>query len=91
MNASQLGVQLSIPLYAGGAAVARFEGLGFARQGGGGTEGARRAALSQLSQAASGVINGSAQVDASGRVRAKASRSALEGNMIGLRVGTRES
>ena len=89
VNASQLGVQLSIPLYAGGATQSRLrEALALQDKAAAELEGARRAALSQLSQAASGVINGSAQVDAL-EESVQASRSALEGNMIGLRVGTR--
>lgn len=89
VNASQLGLQLSIPLYAGGATQSRLrEALALQEKAAAELEGARRLALSQLRQAASGVINGLAQVEALEEA-VLASKSALEGNMIGVRVGTR--
>lgn len=89
VNASQVGLQLSIPLYAGGATQSRLrEALALQDKAAAELEGARRLALSQLRQAASGVINGLAQVEALEEA-VLASKSALEGNMIGVRVGTR--
>lgn len=89
VNATQLGLQLSIPLYAGGGTQARQrEALALQDKAAAELEAARRLAMSQLRQAAGGVINGLAQVEALEEA-VQASRGALEGNMIGFRVGTR--
>jgi outer membrane protein len=89
VNASQVGLQLSFPLFAGGGTQSKVrEALAQQDKAAADLEGARRTAQSQTRQAISGVVNGLAQVQAL-EVAVQAGRGALEGNVIGFRVGTR--
>lgn len=84
-----VGVQLNWPLYAGGGVKARVrETKALEYRARAELEAARRAAAHNARQAYAGVVNGLAQVAAMEQAVAS-SRSAVEGNKIGFRVGTR--
>lgn len=85
----QRGVQLTIPLFAGGATQSKVrESIALEDKAKEELTGAKRNASSQVRQAFSSVINGQAQVEAL-EVAVEASQSSVESNKIGFKVGTR--
>ncbi len=88
-RSGQVGVTLTIPIYAGGGVQARLrEALALKDKAGEDLEAARRQAVAQARQAYTGVVNGGAQVIALASAVAS-SKSALDANKIGFRIGTR--
>ncbi|MBZ0104458.1 MAG: TolC family outer membrane protein [Sulfuricella denitrificans] len=89
VNSSQIGVQLTIPLFSGGATQARVrEGEAVRRKAFADLEVARRQAAALARQAYSGVQSGLAQSEALAQA-VISSRSAVEANRIGYKIGTR--
>lgn len=88
-NARQLGVQLNLPLWAGGGVAARVDearaNLDRARAE---LEAARRQAVTVARQAYSGVVAGQAQIEALSSAVASSSDS-VDANRVGYRIGTR--
>lgn len=88
-RAGQVGLNLTIPLYAGGGAQARVrEALALRDKAAEDLEAARRLAMTQARQAFSGVTNGTAQVEAL-ESAIRSSKSSVDANKIGFRIGTR--
>ena len=88
-RSTQVGLTLTIPLYAGGGVQARLrEALALKDKAGEDLEAARRQAVAQARQAFTGVVNGGAQVTALASA-VVSSRSSLDANKIGFRIGTR--
>jgi outer membrane protein len=88
-RSSQVGVSLTIPLYAGGGVQARVrEALALKGKAEEDLEAARRLAATQARQAFAGVVNGAAQVQALGSAIVS-SKSSLDANKVGYLVGTR--
>lgn len=86
---SQRGLQLTIPLFAGGATQSRVrESVALEEKAREELTGAQRSTNSQVRQAFAGVINGQAQVRAL-EVAVAANQNAVESNKIGFKVGTR--
>ncbi len=89
VNSSQIGLQLSVPIFAGGGSQSRVrETLAQVDRAEADLANAKRAAETQARQAFWGVINGEAQTAALLQAVA-AGANAVEGNKIGFRVGTR--
>ncbi|MBC7917735.1 MAG: TolC family outer membrane protein [Rhodoferax sp.] len=89
VNASQIGLQLNVPLFAGGGSQSRVrESLAQLEKAEADLANAKRAAETLARQAFWGVISGEAQTAALLQAVA-AGVSAVEGNKIGFRVGTR--
>ncbi len=89
VRSSQVGLSLSVPLFAGGGVQARVrESIALKDKAEEDLEAARRQATSQARQAFSGVINGQAQVEALASA-IFSSKSAVDANKIGYRIGTR--
>jgi outer membrane protein len=85
----QVGLNLNIPLFAGGGVQARVrEALALKDKAGDDLEAARRQAVAQASQAFTGVVSGAAQVDALASA-ITSSKSSVDSNKIGFRIGTR--
>jgi len=85
----QVGLNLSIPLFAGGGVQARVrEALALKDKAADDLEAARRQAVAQASQAFTGVVSGAAQVQALASAIAS-SKSSVDSNKIGFRVGSR--
>ena len=89
VNSSQVGLQLNIPIFSGGASQSRVrEAIAQMEKANAELTNAKRIAETQARQAFWGVVNGEAQTVA--LVQAvESAKSALEGNRIGYRVGTR--
>jgi outer membrane protein len=88
-RSGQVGMSLTIPLYAGGGVQARVrEAVALKGKAGEDLEAARRQAATQARQAFAGVVNGTAQVQALASAIAS-SKSSLDANKIGYLVGTR--
>ncbi|MBY4731327.1 TolC family outer membrane protein [Cupriavidus pauculus] len=88
-NSGVVGVQLSIPLYAGGQIQSRVrETLALADKAASDLEFARRTAAQQARQTYSGVFNGLAQVKAL-EAAERSAQSAVESNQLGYEVGVR--
>ena len=88
-RSGQVGLNLNIPLYAGGAVQARVrEATALKDKAGEELEAARRQAITQARQAFTGVINGVAQVEAL-ESAISSSKSSLDANKVGYRIGTR--
>jgi outer membrane protein len=88
-RSTQVGLTLTIPIYAGGGVQARLrEALALKDKAGEDLEAARRQAVAQARQAFTGVVNGRAQVLALASAVAS-SKSSLDANKIGFRIGTR--
>ena len=89
IDAAQVGVNLNVPLFAGGAVSARVrESTALRDKAVDDLETARRQAASQALQAWSGIHQGRAQLVALASAVAS-SRSAVEDNKTGYRIGTR--
>ena len=89
VNTHQVGLQLTVPLFTGGATQSRVrEALALQQKAGAELELAQRNAESQVRQAFAGVTNGQAQVEAL-QIAVEAGKSAVEGNKIGFKIGTR--
>lgn len=88
-NSGVVGVQLSIPIYAGGQIQSRVrETLALADKAASDLEFARRTAAQQARQTYSGVYNGLAQVKAL-EAAERSAQSAVESNQLGYEVGVR--
>jgi len=88
-NSHQTGLQLNIPLFAGGAMQSKVrESVALEEKAKEELAGAQRNASSQVRQSFAGVMNGQAQVEAL-EAAVEASQSAVESNKIGFKVGTR--
>lgn len=88
-RSGQIGINFSLPLYAGGGVESRVrEALAAQDKAGEELEAARRQAAASARQAFAGVVNGLAQVDALASA-VRSSESSLEANRIGYRIGTR--
>ena len=89
VNSHQTGLQLTIPLFAGGAMQSKVrESVALEQKAQEELTGAQRNANSQVRQAFSGVMNGQAQIEAL-EAAVAASQSSVESNKIGFKVGTR--
>lgn len=88
-RAGQVGLSLSIPLFAGGGTQARVrEAVALKDKAKEDLEAARRLAITQARQAFSGFTNGAAQVEAL-ESAIRSSKSSVDANKIGFRIGTR--
>lgn len=88
-RSGQVGLNLTIPLYAGGGVQARVrEAIALKDKAREDLEAARRLAITQARQAFSGVSNGAAQVAAL-ESAIRSSKSSVDANKIGYRIGTR--
>lgn len=88
-RAGQVGLSLTIPLFAGGGTQARVrEAVGLKDKAVEDLEAARRLAMTQARQAFSGVTYGAAQVEAL-ESAIRSSNSSVDANKIGFRIGTR--
>ncbi len=89
VNSHQTGLQLSIPLFAGGATQSKVrEALALEQKAKEELTAAQRITSSQIKQTFAGVINGQAQVDAL-EAAVEASKNSVESNKIGFKIGTR--
>lgn len=89
VNSNQVGLQLAIPLYAGGATQSRVrEALALAAKAQDELTLAQRTAMNQVRQAYAGILSAQAQIAAL-QVAVEAARNAVDSNKIGLRIGTR--
>jgi len=89
VHAQQVGIQLNVPLFSGGAAQSRVrESLALEDKAREELLSAQRSAQVQVRQSFSGVVNGLAQVQAL-EAAAEAGRQAVQSNQIGFRIGTR--
>ncbi len=88
-NSHQTGVQLTIPLFAGGATQSKVrESVALEEKAKEELTGAKRNTSSQVRQSFAGVMNGQAQVEAL-EAAVEASQNSVESNKIGFKVGTR--
>jgi outer membrane protein len=88
-NSYQAGLQLTIPLYAGGATQSKVrEAVALAEKAKEELTGAQRHSISQVRQTFAGVMNSQAQVEAL-EAAVEASQNSVESNKIGFKVGTR--
>jgi outer membrane protein len=89
VNSHQTGLQLSIPLFAGGATQSKVrEAVALEQKAKEELTGAQRNASSQVRQKFAGVMNGQAQVNAL-EAAVEASKNSVESNKIGFKIGTR--
>ncbi len=87
--ANQAGLQLTVPLYAGGATQSKVrESLILRDKADDELQGARRSATAQVRQAFAGVMNGQAQIEAL-QDAVDSGVQAVEANKIGFKIGTR--
>lgn len=86
-NSRQIGLQLNIPLYAGGATKARVaEAVANKNKTEADLEAASRQAATDAQQAYAAVMNGLAQIDALNEA-VGSGQSAVKGNQVGYRLG----
>ncbi len=91
VQSQQWGLQLTIPLYAGGSTQSSVrEAIALEEKARHELGAAQRNAASQVRQAYAGVVNGLAQIDAL-QTAVQDSRNAVESNKIGYKIGTRIS
>jgi outer membrane protein len=91
VQSQQVGLQLTVPLYAGGGTQSLVrEAVALEEKARQELAAAQRNAASQVRQAYAGVVNGLAQVEAL-QAAVQASKNAVESNKIGYRIGTRIS
>lgn len=89
VNSNQVGIQLNIPLYAGGATQSRVrEALSLAQKAQDELTLTRRTVANQVRQAYAGIVSGQAQITAL-QTAVEAGKNAVESNKIGFRIGTR--
>lgn len=89
VRSAQVGVNFTMPLYAGGAVQSRVrEALAMSEKAEEELEAAKRLASTQARQAHAGVLNGLAQVDALASA-VQSSEAAIASNRVGYRIGTR--
>jgi outer membrane protein len=89
VNSNQVGLQLNIPLFAGGATQSKVrESLALEEKAREDLINAQRNASSQVRQTFASVMNGQAQVEAL-EAAVEASKNSVESNKIGFNVGTR--
>lgn len=89
VRSAQVGVSLTVPLYAGGGVQSRVrEAVAMLEKAEEDLEAARRLASTQARQAHAGLVNGRAQVDALASA-VRSSEAALASNRVGYRIGTR--
>lgn len=89
VTTNQIGLQLNVPLYAGGGVQAKVrEATAAVAKAVDDLEAARRQAAASATQAFSGVVNGHAQIEALASA-VRSSKSAVDANKIGYRIGTR--
>ncbi len=89
VNAHQAGVQLSIPLFSGGATQSKVrEAVALEQKAKDELVGAQRTTSSLVRQTFAGAINGQAQVDAL-EAAVEASQNSVASNKIGFKIGTR--
>lgn len=89
VNSNQVGLQLNIPLYAGGATQSRVrEALALADKAQEELTLTRRTVATQVRQAYTSLASGKAQIAAL-QTAVEAGKNAVESNKIGLRIGTR--
>lgn len=88
-NSTQVGVQLNIPIYSGGATNARVsEAIANKNKAEADLDAAGRQAATDAQQAFSGVINGLAQIEALNFAK-NSGQSAVKGNRLGYGLGLR--
>jgi outer membrane protein len=88
-RSGQVGLNFTLPLYAGGGVAARVrEAMSQHDKASEDLEAARREAAARARQAYSAVMNGQAQINAL-QSAVRSSQSAVEANRIGYRIGTR--
>lgn len=88
-QAGQFGIQLTVPLYAGGSVQSKVrESLAQVEQARAELETAQRTAVALARQSFNGVLNAQAQVQAL-QAAIESSESAIKGNRIGVQLGTR--
>ncbi|MDO8262335.1 MAG: TolC family outer membrane protein [Gallionella sp.] len=86
-NSRQVGVQLNMPLYAGGTTSSRLtEALASRNRAAAELEAARRQSGADARQAYSAIVNGLAQIEAL-ESAVESSKSAVNGNQIGYKLG----
>lgn len=86
-NPRQLGVQLTMPFFAGGATNSRVtEAIAGKNKAAAELEAARRQAGTDAKQAYSAIVNGLAQIEAL-ESAVESSKSAVKGNQIGYQLG----
>ena len=91
VQSQQVGLQLTVPLYAGGGTQSLVrEAVALEEKARQELAAAQRNAASQVRQAYAGVVNGLAQTQAL-QTAVQASRNAVESNKIGYKIGTRIS
>lgn len=89
VHSQQVGVQLSFPLFSGGATQSKVrESLALEDKVREELISAQRNTISQVRQGFSGVINGQAQIEAL-EAAVDAGRNAVKSNKIGFKIGTR--
>jgi outer membrane protein len=89
VNSQQIGLQLTVPLYSGGATQSKVrESLVLEDKAQDDLLGAKRNATSQVRLAFAGVLNGQAQIEAL-QTAVDAGEHAVEANKIGFKIGTR--
>ncbi len=89
VNSHQTGLQLTIPLFSGGATQSKVrEAVALEQKAKDDLTGAQRSASSLVRQTFAGVLNGQAQVDAL-EAAVEASQNSAESNKIGFKIGTR--
>ncbi|RYG11605.1 MAG: type I secretion protein TolC [Burkholderiales bacterium] len=85
----QVGLQFSLPLYAGGAVQSRVrEAVALREKAAAELEATRRQLTAQVRQAFTAVVNGHLQIQALVHA-AQASKAAVDANKVGYRIGTR--
>ena len=88
-QAGQFGIQLTVPLYAGGGMQSKVrESLAQLEQARAELETAQRSAVALARQSFNGVLNAQAQAQAL-QAAIESSESAIKGNRIGVQLGTR--
>lgn len=89
VNSQQIGLQLTVPLFSGGATQSKVrESLVLEDKAQDDLLGAKRNATSQVRLAFAGVLNGQAQIEAL-QAAVEAGEHAVEANKIGFKIGTR--
>lgn len=89
VQSQQIGLQMTVPLYSGGATTSAIrEAIGMEEKARQDLISAQRNVATQVRQAYAGVLNGIAQVDAL-KAAVVASKNAVDSNKMGYKIGTR--